>query len=255
MVESSGKMIDSLSERFGRIFYLVPAKYWYTVAGISIISVIGGITETVVSRPEIVPEVAETKVAYPAEEISAFIDRKEVALPAVIGDGNIFRTERKNHKPPPPTKHTAELEKPEDGDEVPQIELRGIIISGDHRMAIVDGDVKKFIKTKMNAGDWDVSGAKFLKLKTKGLDYRITKVGTEKLVGETFYEGSVISGYLLEHIFEDGIELINLENGKRLTFFLDAGKHEQSMKKKLAGKSTVKTRKDGTALHISGASR
>jgi len=223
VVESTVRMMSSLTRRIRKLFFLVPAKQWYYISGAGILSILAGIGNTLVSDPVTLNKNALSlpRASYEKKVVA----NKSVPIPSNILGKNLFRAERKSYASP---KATAKKE----GDTVPEVILKGTIISNDQRVAIIDGKIKKLIKVKMGERP-EISGAKYQELKARGLDYHFIPVGEESVEGESFYEGSRLSDYIIERVYEDRIELVNISSGKSTEIFLDTDEHKKRMKDEL----------------------
>ena len=114
----------------GRALSLVPAKYWLGAAGTAIALIGAGIVKTATTSP--VPKI-EAKLE--AREQKPLM---EVPVPATmspaIGEGNLFRRQRTDHRPPP-----ALLDDP--NEPVPDVKLLGVIVTDTKRLATLDATV------------------------------------------------------------------------------------------------------------------
>ncbi|MBI5178287.1 MAG: hypothetical protein HZA04_03405 [Nitrospinae bacterium] len=227
-------------KNLGRAFSLIPVKYLLGAAGAAAALVGYGIVKTVITSP--VPQVevkAEAKAQKPLLEAP-----QSVAVPPAIGAGNLFRKQRADHTPPPP------LQPADPNEPVPDVKLVGIIISDTRRVAILDAEVKKYIR-RVYEDQLVLSGVKQEPLMTPdGKVIKIIPLKGDKLDSQTFNEGDIVSDYTLARINEDSIELASLASGKRTVIYLDTDQAEKSLTGRM---SNVNAADEDNFFKLSGA--
>jgi hypothetical protein len=227
-------MLDDLLKKAIKGIYLIPAAYWNSLFGVSAALISLGIGYTVFQQPDYSKDAVATakQIDIDPAEVSP---KSSVPMPPSLVTQNIFRSQRTNFVPPPPPQPQPKLEPvPDKKETLPEIKLRGTMIFGEKRVAIIDGIIKKYVKTE-RFETYGFSGAKYQEAKSKGLNYLLTPAGEEKLEGQSFFEGSEISGHIIERVFDDSIEVIEIGSGKRTLVYLDPADHKEAMARKLSG--------------------
>lgn len=227
-------MLDALLKKTIKGIYLIPTTYWNSMFGVGAALIAVGIGFTVFQKPDYFND-AVAKAKYTNIDPAEIVPKSSAPIPVSLITQNIFRTERTNFVPPPPVAKQEPV--PEKKETLPDIKLRGTMIFGQKRVAIIDGVIKKYVKTERGE-TYGFSGAAYQKAKAKGLNYQLVPAGEEKLEGQSFFEGSEISNHIIERVFDDSIEVIEIGTGKRLLIYLDPEVHKESMAKRLSGMDT-----------------
>ena len=230
-------MVSNLRRLIDKIFYMVPVRY-LSVASAGVIGLLLlGIGNTVLNpaRPD------KSQVPAVREKPSALllIDKAKVSVPDTITKGNVFRKQRENFIVPPP-----QAPKPAQAaakEIIPvEFKLLGTIVTDFRRIAILNADQKTAPRGKPNFAH--LSGAQ-LELAKKRLAAQ--KANRKKGEPQSFSEGASVFDYVLERVYQDRVEVVNLINGARTVVYIeeDAGKktappsrHEEARLKKKAAK-------------------
>ncbi|GMT42712.1 MAG: hypothetical protein IEMM0002_1123 [bacterium] len=204
-------MFGNLKRLIGKIYYLVPAGYWNVAMGAVVAALLVGIGSSFfITSPSPHDESAEGDFLKGADrEIPAMAQRKTVRPSPLIGQGNIFRKQRKDYEPPPPPPKPKKVKK--ENTVLPDIKLRGIIITGGSRIAILDSVITTYRQKVRKA---EISGAKTQIRRVNGKDVDMIPVKTEKLKSQSYYEGDRISEFILNRVLEDRIEILNMANNR-----------------------------------------
>lgn len=243
-------MLENLFKKSGKLLFLVPGKYWTGATAVTAGLMLLGIGNTLISKPEM-PKTASMNMDEIDSDLTGVFERNTDQIPPSLLEENIFRNERKSYTPPSSPAQPGDAAK--ENDTFPDIKLKGTILAGDKRIAILDGVVRKYIKTEIYERP-GLSGAKFLEAKAKGENFELQPIGEEKLAGESFYEGAEVSSHVIERIFEDHIEVTNIKTGKRTSVYLDIEEHENHKKAELAGiKKNPEDKPQMSDFELSGA--
>ena len=199
-------MADDLRRFIDKLFYLVPVKYWNAIAATVIGGLLFGIGNTVLNRSA--PEtLTESSVADIGD--APLAAKKRVTLPDTIDKGNIFRKQRQNYVIPPLPPKAAPAAKVEQSSV--DFKLVGTIITGPARIAILNADQKAGRKKGPRRAR--VSGAAAV--------FAPKPPPAQKSDPQSFHEGDNIFDFVLERVYEDRIELVNLESGESLVVYLE----------------------------------
>jgi len=228
-------MLDALLKKTIKGIYLIPATYWNSLFGVGVAVISLGIGSTILMKPDYSKDAASTPnfVELDSREI---LPKSSVPVPASLVTQNVFRSQRSNFVPPPPKPKAKPI--PEKKETLPDIKLRGTMIFGEKRVAIIDGIIKRYVKTEKYE-NYGFSGAKYQEAKAKGLNYHLIPAGEDVLKGQSFFEGSEISNHIIERVFDDSIEVIEIGSGKRTLVHLDPEEHKEAMARKLSGIKTL----------------
>ena len=228
-------MLDALLKKTIKGIYLIPATYWNTLFGVGVAVISIGIGSTILMKPDYSKNAASNPdfVQLDPREISP---KSSVPVPISLVTQNVFRSQRSNFVPPPPKPKAVPI--PEKKETLPDIKLRGTMIFGEKRVAIIDGVIKRYVKTERGE-TYGFSGAKYLAAKAKGLNFQLSPAGEDVLKGQSFFEGSEISDQIIERVLDDSIEVIDIGNGKRTLIYLDPEEHKDAMAKRLSGIETL----------------
>ena len=243
-------MLENLLKKTGKLLFLVPGKYWTGATAVTAAVMLLGIGNTIISKPAM-----PKKTSLNMEDIdissATLLKKKNVEIPPTLLEENIFRNERTIYTPPPSTAQQGGPVK--ENETFPDIKLKGTILAGEKRIAILDGVIKKYIKIEISERP-GLSGAKYLEAKAKGENFQLQPIDEEKLDGESFYEGAEVSNHIIERIFEDRIEVLNISTGKRTSVYLDTGEYEKNKKAALSGMKEKPKEKPGLKdWELSGA--
>lgn len=212
MVNCLIKMADDLRRFIDKLFYLVPVKYWNGAAALVIGGLVLGIGNTVLNRPA--PQIPTEQAAVEPGKTSPVEKKARVTVPDAINKGNIFRKQRQNYviPPPPPPKPAPVAE-----DKKPAVEFKlvGTIISDPARIAIINADQKA--EKKKSPKRVHISGAA-AKLAAKK---EAAKKPPKKSDPQSFHEGDTLFDYVLERVYEDRVELVNLDNGESRVIYME----------------------------------
>ncbi len=208
-------------KNLGRMASLIPAKYYLGAAGTAIVLLSYGIGKTVVT-PVAVPKAVTSASRTPQSVLQI---PQQSAVPPSVMAGNVFRRQRAEHQvpPPPPPLQPADPNEP-----VPDVKLLGIIITDTKRMAILDAEVKRYIRKEIGE-QLVLSGMKQAPISDDGRYYEVISVKGDKLASQTFNEGDMVSDYRLSSVNEDFIEVASLASGKKTSIFLDSGDAAKSL--------------------------
>ena len=213
MVDCQIKMTDELRRFIDKLFYLVPVKQWNAIAAIVIGGLLLGIGNTVLNSPAPEP-ILESSIAVRAD--APLAAKKRVTVPQTISKGNVFRKQRQNYviPPPPPTKPApvAKVEKPD-----VEFKLVGTIISDPARIAILSAD-QKAVKRKATKRVRISGAAAILAAKKEAARQAAIPKTTDP---QSFHEGDRVFDYVLERVYDDRIELVDLDSGESRVVYLE----------------------------------
>ena len=230
-------MVSNLRRLIDKIFYMVPVRYLSAASAGVIGLLLLGIGNTLLNPTT--PD--KSQVAEVREKPSALllIDKAKVSVPDTIDKGNVFRKQRKNFIVPPRkgpkrapvvTKEQAEVE----------FKLLGTIVTDYRRIAILNADQKTAARGKPRFAH--LSGARLELAKKR---WAAQKAQQKKGEPQSFSEGANVFDYVLERVYQDRIEVVNLINGTRTVVYIEeeAGdrpappsRHEKEALKKEAAK-------------------
>lgn len=207
-----------LLEKIIKGFSLIPLKYHLGGAAGIIVLLIYSIWRTFSAPTVVLAPVA----GLDRKEARSFVEQRQpAAIPPAVWEENLFRRQRKNFAPPPPAPAPpAAAQKPVE-EPVPDIKLLGLILTDSRRLAIVDAELKRYIRKEIPE-QLVISGLKQAgPVADDGRYYEIVAVKGDKLASQTFNEGDVISDYRLEKVNDNSIEVVSLASGKRTVLFLE----------------------------------
>lgn len=230
-------MVSNLRRLIDKIFYMVPVRYLSAASAGVIGLLLLGIGNTLLNPAT--PD--KSRVPSVREKPSALllIDKAKVSVPDTITKGNVFRKQRKNFiVPPPPVPKPA----PVVIKEVTPVKFKllGTIVTDFRRIAILNADQKTASKGKPSFAH--LSGARLELAKKRWAAQKAKQKNSEP---QSFSEGANVFDYVLERVYQDRIEVVNLINGARTVVYIeeDAGKksappsrHEEARLKKEAAK-------------------
>lgn len=210
MVNCPIKMTDELRRFIDKLFYLVPVKQWNAIAAVAIGGLVLGIGNTVLNDPAPEP-LPESSVAASLD--APIVAKKRVTIPDTISKGNVFRKQRRNYVIPPPPKPApvARVEKPDI-----EFKLVGTIIGDPARIAILSADQKTVKRKAVRRAH--ISGAPGV-VAVKKRPAKPPSVVTSD--PQSFYEGDTVFDYVLERVYEDRVELVNLDSGESRVVYLE----------------------------------
>jgi len=166
-------MLENLFKKSGKLLFLVPGKYWTGATAVTAGLMLLGIGNTLISKPEM-PKTASMNMDEIDSDLTGVFERNTDQIPPSLLEENIFRNERKSYTPPSSPAQPGDAAK--ENDTFPDIKLKGTILAGDKRIAILDGVVRKYIKTEIYERP-GLSGAKFLEAKAKGRTLNSSRSG------------------------------------------------------------------------------
>ena len=213
MVNYQIKMADEFRRFIEKLFYLVPVKQWNAIAAIVIGGLLFGIGNTVLnsSAPEILLEQAAVE---PKDTLLAA--KKRVTVPDAISKGNVFRKQRRNDIIPPPpvpkVSPVAKVEKPS-----VDFKLVGTIIGDPARIAILSADQKSVKRKPVRRVHLSGAAAILAAKKEAARLAAIPKTSDP----QSFHEGDTVYDYVLERVYDDRIELVNLDSGESRVVYLE----------------------------------
>ena len=210
MVSNLGRLVD-------KIFYMVPVRYLSAASAGVVGLLLLGIANTVLNPSASDVALETTGITKPA--VPLLVEKGKVTVPDTINKGNIFRKQRENFiVPPPPAPQPA----PVVIKEVTPVEFKllGTIVTDFRRIAILNADQKAASSGTPNLAH--LSGAR-LELAKKRLAAQ--KAQQKKGEPQSFSEGANVFDYVLERVYQDRIEVVNLINGVRSVVYIeeDAG--------------------------------
>jgi len=218
-------------KNLGRALSLIPVKYYLSATGAVIVLLGYGIGKTITTP--IATPVAVTAESKPPS--SLLNTPPQAAIPAAIGEGNIFRRQRTDYQlpPPPPPLQPADPNEP-----VPDIKLLGIIITDTKKLAILDAELKRYIRKEVPEA-LVLSGMKQVPLNDDGRYYETVAVKGDKLASQTFYEGDIVSEYRLSRVDDSSIEVASLASGRKTTIYLDTDIAANALSGRMAKANSV----------------
>jgi hypothetical protein len=212
VVNCTTKMAGDNRRFIDKLFYLVPVNQWNAIAAIVIGGLVLGIGNTVLNNPapQIDPEPAAVE---PGD--TPLTAKKRVTVPDAISKGNVFRKQRQNYvipppEPPPKPAPVAKVEKP-----VVDFKLVGTIISDPARIAILSAD-QQAVKRKPPKRAHISGAAAILAAKKRAAKPPPVKTSDP----QSFHEGDTVFDYVLERVYDDRIELVNLDSGESRVVYL-----------------------------------
>ena len=229
-------MVSNLGLLIDKIFYMVPVRY-LNAASAGVIGLLGlGIGNTVLNPSASDVTSGPSGTAKPA--LPLLVEKGKISVPDTISKGNLFRKQRENFIVPPRSPKPAPVVKKE----VAPVEFKllGTIVTDFRRIAILNADQKTARKSRPNLAH--LSGAR-LELAKKRLAAQ--KASRKKGDPQSFSEGEGVFDYVLERVYQDRVEVVNLDSGARTVVYIeeDAGKtpappsrHENERLKKEAAK-------------------
>lgn len=235
-------MVSNLRRLIDKIFYMVPVRYLSAASAGVIGLLLLGIGNTLLNPAT--PDKSRVPAVREKPSALLLIDKAKVSVPDTINKGNVFRKQRENFIVPPAPKPAPVVKK-----EVTPVEFKllGTIVTDFRRIAILNADQKTAPRGKPNFAH--LSGAQLELAKKRLAAQKAQKKNSEP---QSFSEGANVFDYVLERVYQDRIEVVNLINGARTVVYIEENAGKKSAPPSLHEKERLK-KEAAKPIRVSGA--